>query len=142
MHIKKHINYCPTGKGIRAAVGYSRRETCYLGYFVGYAGGGVQSDSYFKLGTEFKELSIVCDLQRFSEEEKKLIEKVRDAVLQDCLFNETICFWEIPKEKLDGFEKVEQYGDIHYYFESSAFHPNILYKLSDEWSLLTIYREE
>jgi hypothetical protein len=141
--IKKHINIAPRARGIRVALGYMKQQEKYLGYFLGYCGGGVQCDAYFKISNQFEELLIFCEnskiWKKLSEKEQKILYLISDNTKENMVFDDSICFWKLPKERYKSFDEYNQNSIKHYYFESENFKDEILTKLSQKWALLTSY---
>jgi hypothetical protein len=75
-----------------------------------------------------------------SEKEKKTLYFISDQTKENMVFDDSLCFWILPKEKYRSFEEHNQSGIKHYYFESENFKDDILTELSQKWALLTSYR--
>lgn len=149
--IQIFIHYEPQSKGFRSAIAFQLVDDWYYGFFIGYAGGGVQQEEYFKLSKDFKtdyrQLGSVDEDEcwndgesgvQITEEDVKLLLEASDALFAEFV-TEDKEDWYIPKPKALKRMKAEtdENNEPVYQYKSENLQWEVVQYLSRNWCLLT-----
>ncbi len=142
MKIYTLIYYEPDFRGMRIGISYMKENQFYVGFYIGYSGGAVYSDNFFKVHSKLTEESLfqINDIDEFEHEIQPKLQECMESIWDMCIDDGSFIPY-IKPEILKTFEHhKDDFGSSIFLYESEGFNFDLLRFLSKRWSLLTFYK--
>jgi len=142
MKINTLIYYEPELRGMRIGISYIKLSHSYIGFYIGYSGGAVYSDNFFKIDVIIAEESLLQsdDIEECEDEIQDKLQECMDSIWDKCVDNDSFIPY-IKKKILKTFKRYkDDYGETVLIYETEGFNFELLKFLSNRWSLLTFYK--
>ena len=126
---------------MRVGLSYIRIKGFYYGYYVGYSGGGIYNENFFKVNLDLAKESLYLsyhynDFPDFSHDS---LGKCQDSIWEICREDEFLNPI-IKSEILNTFQAFkDDDGEPILIYQSKGFNFNLLHFLSQNWCLLTSF---
>jgi len=127
---------------MRIGMSYIKLSRSYIGFYIGYSGGAVYSDNFFKIDVKLTEESLLQsdDIEEFEDEIQDKLQDCMDSIWDKCVDNDSFIPY-IKKKILKTFKRYkDDYGESVLIYETEGFDFELLKFLSNRWSLLTFYK--
>ena len=136
------IYYEPECRGMRIGMSYMKINEFYVGFYIGYSGGAVYSDNFFKVDSKLTEKSLfqINDIEEFEDNIQDRLQDCMDFIWDMCIDDGSFIPY-IKPEILKTFQQhINDDGEPVLMYETEGFNFELLRFLSRHWSLLTFYK--